>query len=65
MAVFSNHRGRLTRSVVFYKKEKEGRGLLGRGTIWSGGGGKRCLCGCILRHPFPLRYQPKDIYSME
>jgi hypothetical protein len=24
-----------------------------------------CLCGSILRHPFPLRDQPYDGYSME
>jgi hypothetical protein len=24
-----------------------------------------CLCGLMLRHPFPLRYQPYDGYCIE
>jgi hypothetical protein len=40
-------------TVVFYKKDKEARDIIGTGTIWYGE--KGCLCGPMLRHPFPLR----------
>ena len=32
--------------------------MIGGGAIWCGGRG--CLCGSMLRHPFPLRDQPLD-----
>jgi hypothetical protein len=28
------------------------------GAVWCGG--RRCLCGAMLRHPLPLRDQPQD-----
>jgi hypothetical protein len=39
--------------VVFYKIEKEFRGMFGGG-VWCGGRG--FLCRPMLRHPFPLKY---------
>jgi hypothetical protein len=38
--------------VVFYKKEKEARGMFSRGVVEYGG--KGCLFRSRLRHPFPL-----------
>jgi len=37
--------------VVLYRKEREARDMFGRGAVWY---------GPMLRHPFPLRYQPHD-----
>lgn len=45
-------------NIVFYKKErtKKRTRMFGRGSVrWKG----------LLRHAFPLRYQPYDRYSME
>jgi hypothetical protein len=38
-------------TVVFYKKR---RIIFGGSGVWCGRRG--CLCGPMLRHPFPLRY---------
>jgi hypothetical protein len=44
--------------VVFYRKEKEARDM-----VWCRG--RACLYEPMLRHPFLLRYQPHDGYSMK
>jgi hypothetical protein len=48
------------KSVVFYKKKKRGSICFVEVRYSEVEGG--CLCGSMLRHPFPLRDQP---YSME
>jgi hypothetical protein len=49
--------------LCFLKKLKEARDMFGIGTVWYRG--RECLCGPMLRHPFPLRYQPQDRDTME
>jgi hypothetical protein len=47
--------------VVFYKEKKEEPGirLKGHSMVWGNGGPP------VLRHPFSLRDQPHDRYSVE
>lgn len=47
----------IANSVVFYKK-KESKDMSGGGVVRCGGRG--CLCGPMLGHPFPLRDQLLD-----
>lgn len=39
--------------------ESVGRNVFSEGTAWCGGSG--CLCWPMLRHPFPVRYQPQMV----
>ena len=50
-------------TVVFYKKRKRQKEEFGGCVVRCGGRG--CLGGPMLRHPFPLNYQPYNGYSME
>jgi hypothetical protein len=43
--------------MLFYKKKREARDMF-EGAVWCGGRG--CLCGPMLGHPFPLKYQLQE-----
>jgi len=44
-------------------KKRKARDIFDRGVVWCGERG--CFCGPWMRHPFPLRYQSQDRYTVE
>lgn len=52
-------------TVVFYKRKMKSEICLVEICMVLGGGGGRCLCRPMLRHPFSLKYQPYNRYSIE
>jgi hypothetical protein len=47
-----------TEMLCLYKKKRKARDMFGAGAVRCEG--RECLCGPMLRHPFPLRDQPHE-----
>jgi hypothetical protein len=53
-------KGMKEETFAFYKKKKKTRDMFGGGTVWCGG--KECLRGLMLRHPFPSEVWNRIVY---